>query len=243
MVYIGSKNRIAKHIKPFIENALKDKELYVEPFVGGANMIDKIDFPNKVGFDINANLIELLNNTDKIGEFKYITKEEYYIQRERWKNGEVDYWIGYCGFIFSYRARYFGGFGLRDNAISPSGKDLNREKIARHNNLLKQASDPLFKQCSFKVGDYRDLKDIKNAVIYLDPPYKGTNSYTGTSHSKYNPKDLLAMCEIWSKNNNVIFLSEKENLDEAHFKEVFSIDLNHYVLDCKKVKEKLFIYV
>nr|WP_319571429.1 DNA adenine methylase [uncultured Draconibacterium sp.] len=42
MKYMGSKNRIAKHILPII---LKNRtnELYVEPFVGGANLIDKVD--------------------------------------------------------------------------------------------------------------------------------------------------------------------------------------------------------
>ena len=42
MVYMGSKNRIAKEILPII---LKDRvkgQWYVEPFVGGCNMIDKV---------------------------------------------------------------------------------------------------------------------------------------------------------------------------------------------------------
>ena len=43
MVYQGSKNKISKYLKPIIESYLKDGMLYVEPFVGGANMIDKID--------------------------------------------------------------------------------------------------------------------------------------------------------------------------------------------------------
>ena len=43
MVYMGSKNRIAKELIPIITKDLKPNQWYVEPFVGGANMIDKIE--------------------------------------------------------------------------------------------------------------------------------------------------------------------------------------------------------
>ena len=36
MIYMGSKNRIAKQIKPIIESAINgDTASYIEPFVGG----------------------------------------------------------------------------------------------------------------------------------------------------------------------------------------------------------------
>ena len=43
MKYMGSKNRIAKHILPIILKDRIENQYYVEPFVGGANMIDKVD--------------------------------------------------------------------------------------------------------------------------------------------------------------------------------------------------------
>lgn len=63
MKYLGSKTRIAKSIVPIIQ-AYIDKsgfDTYVEPFVGGANVIDKIRCKYKIGFDINPYLIALLN--------------------------------------------------------------------------------------------------------------------------------------------------------------------------------------
>ena len=42
MKYMGSKNRIAKHILPIILKDRKENQYYVEPFIGGANMIDKV---------------------------------------------------------------------------------------------------------------------------------------------------------------------------------------------------------
>jgi DNA adenine methylase len=39
MNYMGSKRRIAKHLLPFLLKDRKAGQYYVEPFVGGANMI------------------------------------------------------------------------------------------------------------------------------------------------------------------------------------------------------------
>ncbi len=38
---MGSKARIAKHILPIILKDRKDGQWYVEPFVGGANLIEE----------------------------------------------------------------------------------------------------------------------------------------------------------------------------------------------------------
>ena len=43
MRYVGSKNRISKYLVPIIQNYINDNcKGYIEPFVGGANIIDKI---------------------------------------------------------------------------------------------------------------------------------------------------------------------------------------------------------
>ena len=45
MMYMGSKRRIAKYIVPIIREIAQQENVssYVEPFVGGANLIDKIE--------------------------------------------------------------------------------------------------------------------------------------------------------------------------------------------------------
>lgn len=42
MKYMGSKNRHAKDLLPIILKDRRDDQWYVEPFVGGFNMIDKV---------------------------------------------------------------------------------------------------------------------------------------------------------------------------------------------------------
>ena len=42
MIYQGSKNKIAKYILPIMLEERKEGQAWVEPFVGGANLIDKV---------------------------------------------------------------------------------------------------------------------------------------------------------------------------------------------------------
>lgn len=59
MKYMGSKARIAKDISPIINGLIKKYgiQLYIEPFVGGANMIEHIQCERKIGIDNNVYLI------------------------------------------------------------------------------------------------------------------------------------------------------------------------------------------
>lgn len=59
--YVGSKNRISKYIAPILQKCINENNIktYYEPFVGGANMIDKIKCKNRIGNDINKELIAM----------------------------------------------------------------------------------------------------------------------------------------------------------------------------------------
>ena len=75
---MGSKNRLAKDLLPIITADLEEGMWYVEPFVGGCNMIDKIQHPLKLGADNNKYLIALLKYVQEGNELPlHIEKEEY----------------------------------------------------------------------------------------------------------------------------------------------------------------------
>lgn len=59
MIYMGSKNRIAKDILPIILKDRKPEQWYVEPMVGGGNLIDKVE-GLRIGADANPYVIEAL---------------------------------------------------------------------------------------------------------------------------------------------------------------------------------------
>ena len=58
---MGSKSRIAKYIVPIIQKSIDDSkyEIYIEPFGGGMNVIDKISRTKRYGCDLNKYLIQL----------------------------------------------------------------------------------------------------------------------------------------------------------------------------------------
>ena len=118
MRYSGSKAKIAKYIIPFIMEELKEGYTYVEPFMGGCNMLSEVDWPNKVGADSNRYVVALWNNL-KIGSIhsipKDITEKQYNEMKELAKKGScsVQYpaWlIGYAGTACSYGSAWFNGY-------------------------------------------------------------------------------------------------------------------------------------
>jgi DNA adenine methylase len=56
---MGSKNRIASQLLPIMIAERKPGQWWVEPFVGGANMIDKVT-GHRLGNDSNEFLVKLL---------------------------------------------------------------------------------------------------------------------------------------------------------------------------------------
>ena len=174
MRYMGSKNRLAKELIPIIQSYItEDTKGYLEPFVGGANIIDKIKCNNKIGCDIHKQLIALLNKAkDNIDDIPDIILEETYKEVKNNKEKYEDWYVGLVGFCATYGAKYFGGYA-RNSRNDNSGKAS--EGAIR--NLKKQA--PLLKDIELKCCNFLDLpKDkIKGYVIYCDIPYKGTTKY------------------------------------------------------------------
>lgn len=199
MIYMGSKRSIAKEIVPIIQSYITDEcKGYIEPFVGGANIIDKIKCKNRYGFDSHKQLIALFeklqNNINEIpNEIPY---KEYMKVKENKDNYE-DWYLGLVGFLGSFGAKYFGGYARHN-------KNDNTEQIQRGSikNLKKQYDD--LKDVKFKCKDFRDIKDISGYVIYCDPPYKGTTKY---STKGFPYEEFYDWCRGMSK-NNIVLISE-----------------------------------
>lgn len=82
MQYIGGKQRIAKYICPILQKELDTGPYdgYVEPFVGGGNIAQGIDYPIKLCYDNNKWLIALWNyviDGGKLPDIMKIDKDVY----------------------------------------------------------------------------------------------------------------------------------------------------------------------
>ena len=112
IIYMGSKRSIAKEIVPIIQSYItEDTKGYIEPFVGGCNIIDKIKCDNRLGYDIHKQLIALFqklqSNINEIPD--EISFEEYQKVKEN-KDDYEDWYLGLVGFLGSFGAKYFGGY-------------------------------------------------------------------------------------------------------------------------------------
>ena len=197
MKYLGSKNRISKYIAPIIQSAITpETKAYIEPFVGGANMIDKIDHPLKIGFDNNQYLIALLRKLQTEIPFNppHIGEDEYRDIKLN-KNNYPAWLVGYVGFNLSFGAKFFGGYAKYNK------RNFNNEAIQ---NLRKQQIN--LKDIKFVYKDFKhiNISKIKNCVIYCDPPYKNATKY---QFKNFDYEYFYKWIKELSLNNKV-FISE-----------------------------------
>lgn len=248
MKYMGSKNRICKYIVPILQEYIDNNniKIYVEPFVGGANVIDKINCEIKIGYDINIYLIELLkyvrDNYTKSNCFPEMITKEYYDKVKKSYRNKTDKFSdlekGIVGFLASYNGKFFDG-GYSGLVKIKDGSYRNYYNESK-NNILKQA--PNLVGIDFQVQNYKDFsKNLKNSLIYCDPPYEKTTSYT---HKNINHNDFWEWIREVSLNNYVIISSEEAPNDFITIWEKENIYRS--ISNNKKgkafKKEKLFIY-
>ena len=201
MKYLGSKSRIVKYILPYIQGVIIEKGIitYVEPFCGGANVIDKVNCINKLAFDKNEYLIALLDGVANKGFVPYesVDKVLYDQARNAYNNRTEDFSkveLGCIGFLASYNGRFFdGGYakpGYEKTKTGPRYRDYYAES---KQNLLKQAKD--LEGVTFVCSDYEtvldsfeEYDDLKHTLFYCDPPYENTKQYItskGFDHEKF----------------------------------------------------------
>lgn len=240
MRYVGSKNRLSKELAPIIQSYITEDIVgYLEPFVGGANMIDKIKCKNKIGCDIHKELISLLNfardNPEQLPE--RILEDEYKQVKDN-KEQFPSWYVGLVGFCASFGAKYFGGYA-RDSRNDNSGK----WSAGAIRNLKKQA--PNLRDIEFRNIKFQDLPldKIRGYVIYCDIPYRGTTKY---KTEKFPYEEFYSWIKSASVYNNVL-ISEYNMPDEFTCiwqREVKTmINSNKVIGDSKNNRiEKLFTY-
>lgn len=240
MKYMGSKSRIVKDIVPIIQEYIDtyNIETYIEPFCGGCNVIDKIICKNKKGYDKQKYLIALLQNLDKLKELPdFITKDEYSAVRTCYNNKDdtfSEWYIGAIGFLASYNGRFFDG-GYAGIRVEKNGKERNYFNEAKRN-LLNQSKDLL--GIEFKNLDFKDIPEVKDCLIYCDPPYFGTKQYNVSRDFDY---DYFWNWVREMSKNNIVLVSEQTGPDD--FEVVWEQNVKRTLDYSKKlvVTEKLFM--
>ena len=197
---MGSKARIAKHILPIMLAECEKKGIttWVEPFVGGANMIDKVpDTFERVGYDLNLHTIAaLIGIRDHVEELPDNVSEDFYKSIKKTEAHPINSWI-----------RFECSFGAKlDNGYARNAKLANYAQMGL-NLALKQS--PKIQNVDFICDSYEN-HSFENCLVYCDPPYQGTTGYkTGAfDHDKF-----FEWCREQAK-KNVVFVSEYNAPDD-----------------------------
>lgn len=227
MIYVGSKKRIAKDILPIILQYRQTHPAYIEPFVGGANLIDKVN-GFRFGIDVNKYLIALLRKLQTGWLPPKDISEEMYLHIKNNFEQYPDYLIGYVGFQLTYRASWFGSYRK-----DPKGKRNYDHEAYR--SIKKQA--PNLEGIIFRCMDYKRPILYKPCTIYCDPPYKKTRKYK-ENKEKFNHNNFWQWCRDKVVEGHKVFISELSAPDD--FKCIWEKPMT-YSIGMKKITEKLFI--
>jgi DNA adenine methylase len=230
MKYMGSKKRIVKCILPIMLAERKPDQWWVEPFVGGGNVISEVE-GKRLGADAHKYTIEaLISIRDCLDELpknnKEFTEEDY----KKLKLSDSYKHKGYAGFAYSFGAKWFGGW-RRD-------KEGRRDYVSEaYKNAVKQS--PKLKGVVLVNSDYRNLQIPENSLIYCDPSYNGTTEY----RVKFNHTIFWQWCRDKAREGHTVFVSEYNAPDDFEClwqKEIVSsLTLN---TGAKRGIEKLFRY-
>ena len=227
---MGSKNRHSKQILPLILSNRKENQFYVEPFVGGANMIDKVN-GLVIGSDCNKYLIALLKEM-QLDNFTSPDITEKTFNRMKKKPEQFSDWmLGYAGFQLSFAAMWFGSYRKDKSGLRNYSDEAKR-------NVNKQAKD--LKGIEFYNLPYDELNIPKESIIYCDPPYKGTAKYKA-NEQEFNHDKFWQWCRDKSKEGHTVFISEYNAPDD--FECIWQKEVNGNIsknTGAKKSIERLF---
>lgn len=198
-------------------------------------MIDKIKCENRIGNDIHKELIAMFKEIQSGWQIPLHISEDEYNKVKDNKSEFPDYYVGLVGFNATFGSKYFGGYarGFKADKVTP--RDIPNEALR---NLSEQI--PKIMDVKFISGDYRDnqYSNLKNAVIYCDPPYQGTTKYATDS---FDYEVFWNWVREISK-DNYVFISEYNAPDD--FKCIWSknVTTSLKVHEHEDRTEKLFTY-
>lgn len=229
MVYQGSKAKYAKEIVPILQDYINKNNIkvFIDGMCGGCNIIDKIKCETRNAIDINEYLIDLYEYAVYLdGEFPPEITRGMWDSCKNHSEENPKWLVALVSFFASYSARGFcGGYALNGD------RDYYKERL---NNFKKQI--PNLKGINFTCSDICDVYS-KDALVYLDPPYKNTKKYDISKNFDYD--------KFWNKvrelsKDNIVIVSEQEAPDDFEIIWKKETKRNCFGSEAKKATEKLF---
>ncbi len=210
MQYMGGKARLARKFAPILQQRLAAGGRFVEPFVGGFNLVPVIQPAASFCSDIHPGLISLYSAL-QAGTFsppEHIGESEYQALRRRgdWDNPLT----AFAAFGCSFGGREWEGYA-RDKRKTESFACTARRGILRK--LERMAG------VEFKCIDYQSTPIRAGDVLYADPPYLDTKPYHRVG--KFDHAAFFGWCEDIASKGVSVFVSEFTAPQRPRWQEVW----------------------
>lgn len=224
MKYVGGKHTISKQLTNFIKSQVNPSEHeFYDLFCGSCGIVKNMqEFKKVIANDIEEDLYLFWKDDFALDFLPNEIEYEFYKHNPNPSQKRCFY-----RFFMSYGGKSWGGY-LERHCIY---KDRNFfQEFKNSYNKIK----PMLKNVEFYNKSYMDF-DIENAVIYCDPPYKGTQGY-GSSSFNHN--------EFWERmrylsQKNIVFISCEEHPPD--FIVVWKKDKLRTLQRERRIKEELLV--
>lgn len=223
MHYLGSKARHADDIIAITCANRRADQWYVEPFVGGGNMINKVpQGAGRIANDKNYGMTALLHALGNLGWTppETMTKTEWSRIMKKRNALKTLPLLEQAEFAFAATGPTFGSMWDGQRAKDYPGMEGTRYRQAR-DAALKDA--PGLKGILFYDGEYSALTEGNvippGSIVYCDPPYANTTEYNGakvqipvgtsTSANVWKPSRFWQWCDhLIDDMQCVVYVSE-----------------------------------
>lgn len=194
MQYMGGKAKIARKIVQAVLGDTDNRSIWVEPFVGGGNVIEHAaeHFNSSIGLDAHEDLILLWQAAAQGWLAPDLTKERY----QELRSQSPSALRGYAGFGASFGGKWFGGYG-----VSPRDGEVWK---ASQRAIQRQGRVFMKHQVKFYQLPFGTYTPLPGSVVYCDPPYAGT---TGYSTGSFDHAWFYRVLAEWSRTCQV-YVSE-----------------------------------
>ena len=203
MSYVGGKARHAEFILNILNDPQFDGMRYLEPFIGMAHIISRVQRKQSYRASDNCQLLVILLGAIQKGEpLPTITRDEYCalkVQPDSLRKATA-------AITYSFNGKLFGGF--TEFYHRKSGRVDNIPQ-SRKNYYHRLARCEGFQKATLDCRDYR-THHPHGCLIYCDPPYARFERRATQYGVAFDTETFWVTMREWSK-YNVVFISEYQS--------------------------------
>lgn len=198
MQYLGGKHTLARKFAPILRDACARLPRFVEPFVGGFNLVPELAGVKLESIrcsDLHPGL-QVLYEAVRDGWLPPANLSEFRYRHLRatcdWSKPEH----AFAAFGCSFGGKEWGGYARNNKGGDYIG-------WAQRSLLHKVQA---MQTVQFQTCNYKDLVIDKPSVVYCDPPYVGTTSYS----KAIDRAEFFSWCERLAEQSCEVYISEFE---------------------------------